>query len=157
MNGFDEMRWTFDPLQRGNANFNMHRLGATSNLYRNNFYGVMQDEINRADLPSDRIEAVWRLNDPEVVRRISNIFPPLSEAPYLLRDDGIPLASPLDEAQPAYLVQIPASQSALGAALAAWRFALRDALTTAFAHGYVATDFTAENAYILTRKLIATE
>jgi predicted GNAT superfamily acetyltransferase len=152
MNGFDEMRWTFDPLQRGNANFNMHRLGATSNLYHNNFYGVMQDEINNADLPSDRIEAVWLLNAPDVVQRLSNIFPPLPDAPYLLRDNGAPLPSPLDETQPAYLVQIPTSQSALGSSFPAWRFALRDALTTAFAHGYTTVDFTPANAYLLRKK-----
>src|SRR5688572_28867986 len=27
--GYREMRWTFDPLQRGNANFNLRLLGAT--------------------------------------------------------------------------------------------------------------------------------
>lgn len=154
LHGYDEMRWTFDPLQRGNANFNMHRLGATANLYHNNFYGVMQDEINHADLPSDRIEAVWRLNDDDVIRRLSNIFPPLPDAPYLLRDeDGVPRPAPLDERQSTYLVQIPPSQSALGDALGTWRYALREALTTAFAHGYVALDFTPQNAYLLRRNI----
>jgi predicted GNAT superfamily acetyltransferase len=154
MNGVDEMRWTFDPLQRGNANFNTHRLGATAAQYHNNFYGIMQDEINNADLPSDRIEAVWQLNDPAVELRLMNNFPPIPNAPYLLRDDGgSPLPSRLDETQPTYLVQIPPRQSTLGDRLPAWRFALRDALTTAFARGYTAVDFTPENAYVLRKKI----
>ncbi|MFN8560597.1 MAG: GNAT family N-acetyltransferase [Anaerolineae bacterium] len=65
-NGYDEIRWTFDPLQRGNAHFNLRRLGATAERYYVNFYGVMIDEINHANVPSDRVEAVWRLRDPRV-------------------------------------------------------------------------------------------
>jgi predicted GNAT superfamily acetyltransferase len=61
--GYEEIRWTFDPMQRGNAYFNFRKLGITSAQYHPNFYGQMQDDINRG-LPADRLEAVWSLNTP---------------------------------------------------------------------------------------------
>ncbi len=143
-NGFAEMRWTFDPLQRGNANFNLHRLGATlAPEYHVNFYGIMKDEINHAGVPSDRVEAIWNLREP----RVSTNAPP--DLPYLLANHGEPVSMPLDETQPAYLVQIPSH--ILPSDLLRWRLALREALTTAFACGYRAIDFTSDNAYLLLR------
>jgi predicted GNAT superfamily acetyltransferase len=153
-NGFDEIRWTFDPLQRGNANFNIHRLGATAENYLVDFYGMMVDEINHANIPSDRVEGVWRLNDPHVVALMKGIQPDeiIQDRPFLLRDRGLPEASSFNESASEYLVQIPGgSLSILPApdALLQWRIALRETLTYAFAQGYVAVDFTAANAYLL--------
>lgn len=59
-NGFTEMRWTFDPLQAGNAHFNLTLLGAYADTYHVDYYGDMDDAIN-SGLPSDRVEAVWDL------------------------------------------------------------------------------------------------
>lgn len=66
--GMDCIAWTFDPLQAGNARFNIHYLGCTSNQYMLNVYGDMQDELNQG-LPSDRLEATWGLREPAVVNR----------------------------------------------------------------------------------------
>lgn len=66
-NGYKQIRWTFDPLQRGNANFNMAILGATANVYHNNLYGNQLGNLN-AGLPTDRVEVMWQLEDPRVVR-----------------------------------------------------------------------------------------
>lgn len=155
-NGYDQIGWTFDPLQRGNANFNIHRLGATSNIYHENFYGIMQDEINHGDLPSDRIEALWNIRAPQVEARLAGAFPaePPSSVPYLLRDNGTPVLTPLDESLPATLVQIPRSLARLPDfdSLLAWRLALREAFVVAFAHGYHTIDFTPSNAYLLSRQ-----
>ncbi len=152
-NGFDEIHWTFDPLQRGNANFNIHRLGATAETYLVDFYGKMTDEINQANIPTDRVEGVWWLRDPRVVALMntipSNQVP--SNQPFLLRDRGLPEAIPFDAPLPEYLVQIPNSLSHLPTsdALLKWRVALRKTLAQAFAQGYVAVDFTKANAYLL--------
>ena len=155
-NGFDEIRWTFDPLQRGNANFNVHRLGATAENYLVDFYGTMADEINHADVPSDRVEGVWRLPDPRVVQLMLPTSPeePTPNRPFLLIDHGLPKAIALDESVPEYLVQIPRSLTHLPSsdALLTWRLTLRETLISAFAHGYIAVDFTGANAYLL-RKL----
>jgi predicted GNAT superfamily acetyltransferase len=149
-NGYGEIGWTFDPLQRGNANFNLHRLGAHVQSYQVNFYGVMQDEINHGEIPSDRLEAVWHLNDAAFEQDGHSETRML---PYLLMDEGLPKAAPIDTTQPEYLVQIPRNLTALPNtdALLTWRLALREAFTNAFDCGYVAVDFTDTNAYLLRR------
>ena len=55
--------WTYDPLQRVNAVFNMHRLGATCNSYYRNVYGTMHDTLN-AGSPSDRFQVDLALVQP---------------------------------------------------------------------------------------------
>ncbi len=151
-NGFDEMRWTFDPLQRGNANFNLNRLGAIANRYYENFYGVMEDEINSAASPSDRVEAIWRLRDPRLETHL-NASPPAAitgNIPALLSDQGQPVLSALDPTQARYQVQIPRRLSELPDPLV-WRLALREAFERAFANGYTAVSFSDDNAYLLER------
>ncbi len=65
--GYKQIRWTFDPLQRGNANFNMAILGATANVYHIDLYGNLLGNLN-AGLPTDRVEVMWQLEDPRVAR-----------------------------------------------------------------------------------------
>jgi predicted GNAT superfamily acetyltransferase len=151
-NGFDEIRWTFDPLQSGNAKFNLHLLGAAAARYYPNFYGVMADDINKSDLPSDRIEAVWRLRDPRVEQRLAGAAndEDTSSVPALLIDKGLPHLLDLDPAQPAYRAQIPRRLPQFETLLA-WRLALRSVLTNAFEQGYFAVDFTNASAYLLHR------
>jgi predicted GNAT superfamily acetyltransferase len=72
--GYTVMGWTFDPMQRGNANFNFHRLGTVASIYVVNHYGEMTDEIN-AGLASDRLEVAWNLDDERVLALAAN--PPL--------------------------------------------------------------------------------
>lgn len=61
----DWVTWTFDPLQRANAVFNIHRLGATCSTYLRNLYGEMTDMLN-AGGPSDRCQVDWWINSPRV-------------------------------------------------------------------------------------------
>jgi predicted GNAT superfamily acetyltransferase len=65
-NGVDEIRWTYDPLVRRNAYFNLVKLGARVVDYRPDFYGEMDDIINAGD-HSDRFEVSWRLTSPVVI------------------------------------------------------------------------------------------
>lgn len=58
--GIRLVTWTFDPLVRRNAWFNIARLGATPAEYLVDFYGPMADAINAGD-PSDRLLMVWDL------------------------------------------------------------------------------------------------
>lgn len=156
LRGYTVMGWTFDPLQRGNANFNLHRLGATARIYHADFYGIMQDEINRADLPSDRLEVRWDITsphreDPQKRKLVDTTKP---EFPLLLRNSGgSPVLAALDQNQPVYFAQIPTVLAALPdlQCLRDWRFALRDALSNAFAYGYTAVDFDTEYGYLLIR------
>ncbi len=58
-NGRTAMRWTFDPLQLGNAHLNLRSLGAVGVQYHANLYGPMGG-IN-GGLPSDRLVVEWQL------------------------------------------------------------------------------------------------
>ena len=62
--------WTYDPLLRTNAVFNIHRLGAVCNVYHPEFYGMMRDELN-AGTPSDRLQVDWWLASRRVEERIA--------------------------------------------------------------------------------------
>lgn len=80
--GYTEIRWTFDPMRRGNAYFNFCKLGVISTLYHQSFYGVMKDSINTG-LFTDRLEAVWSVSDMEQPNQ-----PNFSDAPFVVKFDG---------------------------------------------------------------------
>jgi len=63
--GIDLIEWTFDPLELGNARFNIELLGATVSAYARNEYGASFSHVPGA-LPSDRCVAGWRLNSERV-------------------------------------------------------------------------------------------
>ena len=56
--GSSVIAWAFDPLQAGNAHFNLARLGATAGRYIENMYGERTDALN-AGVPTDRLIAEW--------------------------------------------------------------------------------------------------
>ncbi len=149
--GYKTIAWSFDPLQRGNANFNLHLLKATASAYHVNFYGVMTDGIN-AGMPSDRMVAVWALEDEAVAAAESGMYAPGVESfpreAFLLTsdDDGTPHVQPPDSWTHEWLfAEIPYQISALkrdNLELAKnWQIAAREGLGGAFDHGYVAVDF----------------
>src|SRR5215469_10481855 len=53
------MSWTFDPLLRRNARFNISRLGAVGTEYLVDFYGEIADGVN--DPETDRLTVAWDL------------------------------------------------------------------------------------------------
>ena len=67
--GASHMTWTFDPLLRRNARFNITRLGAVVTEYVVNFYGEIADGVN--DPETDRLAVVWNLG-----KSLPNIVPP---------------------------------------------------------------------------------
>jgi predicted GNAT superfamily acetyltransferase len=60
--GAGRMVWTFDPLLRRNATFNISRLGAVGTDYLVDFYGQMTDGVN--DPETDRLAVTWDLRAP---------------------------------------------------------------------------------------------
>jgi predicted GNAT superfamily acetyltransferase len=54
--------WTFDPLVRRNAWFNIGVLGAVVHEYLVDFYGPIDDAINAGD-ESDRLLVAWAVGD----------------------------------------------------------------------------------------------
>lgn len=63
--GVSAVEWTFDPLVRRNAYFNVGKLAARPAEYLVNFYGGMHDAINGDD-DSDRLLVRWALGAPDV-------------------------------------------------------------------------------------------
>ncbi|MCY0859586.1 MAG: hypothetical protein OWQ54_04070 [Sulfolobaceae archaeon] len=67
--GFDRIKWTFDPLQSLNSYFNISKLGVIVREYHENYYGEMNDGINR-NLPTDRAVAEWYIKSRRVEMKI---------------------------------------------------------------------------------------
>lgn len=123
--GITRVRWTYDPARRANAVLNIHRLGATANIYHRDYYGQMEG-IN-AGMPSDRLLADWDLTRPA-------------------NRELIPVASVPIPADFARLVAEAPAQAL------SERLRLRDALEAAFADGlHIAGFDRTANAYLLAR------
>ncbi|MGW2939110.1 GNAT family N-acetyltransferase [Streptomyces sp. NPDC001156] len=160
--GIECVTWTFDPLIRRNAYFNLVKLGARATEYLPDFYGDMSDGINQGQ-HSDRLHLTWPLLAPHVIDLLDSVpsrrpAPPDTAAhaePRLVQGpDGGPQPHPTD-AQ-AQLCWIPADIEAVRrkdpAGAAHWRLALRTALTGALAEGYDIRTCTRSGHYLLTRR-----
>src|SRR5262249_19079167 len=64
--GIPAVRWTYDPLVRRNAYFNLHKLGAAAREYLPDFYGAMDDGTNTGDT-TDRLYVSWEPTSPAAV------------------------------------------------------------------------------------------
>jgi len=147
-NGWKQIRWSFDPLQRGNAHFNLHRLGATASEYHENFYGIMNDAIN-VNVPSDRLEAAWNLEDERVVRLAAGeplLSPalPAAQVALIIGAHGEPIRQNTNTGTGQFL-QIPSGMTEMGKSQPqradAWRSAVRESFQTLFSRGYTTVDF----------------
>jgi predicted GNAT superfamily acetyltransferase len=146
----DTIEWTFDPLVRRNAYFNLSKLGARVVAYEADFYGPMRDAINAGD-HTDRVLARWQLDAPAPSRSVGN-----GQAPEILRpdDDGRPVVS--SSSAPVLRAWIPSDSVELRErdpdAAASWREALRDSMGEAIEHGYTAVDMSRDGWYTLVRE-----
>jgi predicted GNAT superfamily acetyltransferase len=159
--GIDVVTWTFDPLVRRNAYFNMAKLGASVRAYHRDFYGSMSDGINSGD-DSDRVLVEWSLGDEAVVaasegRPLDLDLRTLEAqgAATLLREDveGAPLAGAgagrvLLAAVPEDIVALRARHPGMAGR---WRLALRDVFTRALEDGYLTVGMTRSGSYVFRR------
>ncbi|WP_248958902.1 GNAT family N-acetyltransferase [Sphaerisporangium perillae] len=154
--GLEVITWTYDPLVRRNAHFNLVKLGARPEEYLPSFYGAMEDAINSGD-ESDRLLAVWRLSEPRVLSAVRREpcrteIPP--DAVVGLGDrDGRPVTGRTDAAT--VLVAVPEDIEALRAkdpaAARDWRLAMRDVLGDLLGKGARVTGFHDRSCYIVER------
>ncbi|MGV9375731.1 GNAT family N-acetyltransferase [Nonomuraea sp. NPDC003707] len=158
--GLERITWTYDPLMRRNAHFNLAKLGARPREYLPCFYGVMDDAINQGD-ESDRLLAVWTLSDPrvEAVARLDALArpsdgPPPDAVVALADVGGRPVAGPVDAGT--VLVAVPADIAGLRGAdpgtAKAWRHAVRDVLGGLMAEGRAVTGFSGKSYYVVEKK-----
>ena len=160
--GYPTITWTFDPLECRNAYLNLRRLRARARTYLPDFYGSMQDALNR-DLPSDRLLAEWD-TEPAASSVPADASPEASLAGAAdqdqdlvafavdVRADGWPVPGAVrlrppgaDEPSPPRVrVPVPARiQDLKGTDLElarAWRMAVRHSLGGFLAAGYTAVD-----------------
>jgi predicted GNAT superfamily acetyltransferase len=159
--GIDRITWTYDPLLSRNAWLNITRLGAVCNIYYRDFYGSMQDDLNK-NLPSDRFQVDWWVNSSRVTHHLSRrCRPPLTLAHYLSGEVTIINPASLgiggwmepgeweqdrgEPPAPLLLVEIPEDFLSLKAdhpdLALHWREHTRQVFEALFQQGYLVTDF----------------
>jgi predicted GNAT superfamily acetyltransferase len=160
--GMNTIEWTFDPLVRRNAYFNLTKLGADADRYLVDFYGTMADSLNAGD-ESDRILVGWRLDSPKAEAAASSQAPE-PDVPRLIEGGASVLLAAAAEGKPApggepggriALCQVPediiAIRRADPALARSWRRLARQALLGALGSGYRVTACTRGGWYVLER------
>jgi predicted GNAT superfamily acetyltransferase len=159
--GYTVARWTFDPLQSLNSNFNLAKLGVIVREYKVNYYGEIRDSINRG-LGTDRARAEWLLDSERVRLKIAGKLRAMPAETILSAGGRVALDSRVEgdveepgEPElgldaPAILVALPRSISDLrdrDPGLAArWRQATRSVYTHYLSRGYMMIDFTRDSS-----------
>ena len=162
--GVRVIAWTYDPLIRRNAYFNLVKLGARPVEYLRNFYGVMEDVIN-GGTETDRMLVHWDLRSASVAEASSGRPLPASFAGERARGAVIALSAgeggrPTARLPVAggsgsrrFLVGVPADIEAMRrsepARAAEWRTALRDVLSPLLAGGSRVTGFDRSGWYVV--------
>ena len=142
--GITTIEWTFDPLIRRNAYFNLTRLGAEIVAFEPDLYGAMRDAVNSGE-KTDRAVVRWRLDRPPT-------SPPApAEADVILstgRADQ-PLVAQSDA--PALRAWVPEDYVRDRARLGDWRSAFRESVGTAIERGYKGVHMSRDGWYTLLR------
>jgi len=158
--------WTYDPLIRRNAYFNMVKLGARPVEYLRNFYGTMDDAIN-GGTETDRMLVHWDLRSDLAAaacagqgqaasfgaERESGAAVALSADRGGAPLDGLALDGPALGGAKTVLVAVPADIEAMRlsdpALAGAWRTALRVALSPLLDAGGRVTGFDKNGWYVV--------
>ena len=151
--GLDLITWTVNPLEGVNASLNFGKLGVICRTLLPNFYGEMEDELNKG-LPSDRFEVEWWINSQRVASRLAGGKDEVTLGG--LHDQGVILVNRIDADQnllfldrlpenDTLLLEVPVSlqqikAGSLGRAKE-WIDQTREFFVTAFNKGYVVTEF----------------
>ena len=159
--GVATVYWTFDPLVRRNAYFNLSKLGAEAVEYHVDFYGSMVDSINGDD-ETDRILVSWRLDSERVAAAATGSLPEADVES--LRDRGAQVALAADEA--GHPARYPASGDVILCEVPPdivglrhtrperareWRLALRETLGGALREGGIVRSMTRSGWYVVER------
>jgi predicted GNAT superfamily acetyltransferase len=152
--GLEAVAWAFDPLQVGNAAFNLGVLGATCRDYVEDMYGSRTDALN-AGLATDRLIAEWQTSGEP--GGLASPWPDPVELITFATDR--PRTGELPAGARRAHIEIPPNLSTLrgsGSLLREWQLAVRAAFEAALAEGFVAVGFTradpARPRYLLERR-----
>jgi predicted GNAT superfamily acetyltransferase len=131
-NGFATITWSFDPLVRRNAWFNMVKLGARVTNYYQNFYGELDDGINAGE-QSDRVLVRWQVlaaGEPQSLEVVTE------------RDGDVVIATPEN---------IESLRKTDKAEAQVWRAKQRATFEEAIGNGFSVRGLNAEYSYVLSR------
>ncbi|WP_107948781.1 GNAT family N-acetyltransferase [Lysinibacillus parviboronicapiens] len=146
-NGFQLVRWLFEPLEARMANLSFLKLNAISYQYKSDYYGPLHDDFNDG-LPSDRLAVEWWVERNHVDDCLDELEESAEEiVPWSLTVDGLPMLDRDGEFQrdqvfmrDAYLLAIPQYLQKMkveSPKLAEdWRYKVRTILTTLFEQQY---------------------
>lgn len=143
--GYDLVCWTFDPLMSLNGNLNIGKLGGIARSFIPNFYGNMEDSLNRGNY-TDRVVCEWWIKAGERTHNTaSETYNPLS----LVEN----LSSIMERKNP-FLLQIPEDYLGIKKEnperAKSLRMGYRDVFRKIFNGGYVLAGFDRRNsAYIV--------
>ena len=129
-NKYSSLSWTFDPLVRRNAKFNIVKLGVDISAYYPNFYGEMPDALNAGD-ESDRLMVSWStdIDEPKARELITQPKP-----------DDILIEIPED---------IVAIRTKNQSESMKWRRQVREQFMSAFEKNSKVVGFSANNEYVV--------
>jgi predicted GNAT superfamily acetyltransferase len=151
------VQWTFDPLVRRNAHFNLCKLGADVLSYHKNLYGSLNDGLNDGD-DSDRLLVEWDLSAPETPRAEehgADLVGPVALDWQTWNFRSRPDATATSADGSVRLVATPHDIESLRLhkpdLAKQWRQAVRAGLVSALAAGFEVTGFTDEGCYVLRR------
>ncbi len=173
--GLTRICWTFDPLVRRNAYFNLVKLGASATRYLPDFYGPLGG-LNAGDA-TDRLYVSWQLDSPAAIAAAAGQPVPVAPSgPRVLLgtthdrgladpaeapahdDEGAGGEEPVLRAEPLVgsgplLVAVPEDVEALRQrspeTAERWRYAVREALVGAFGSGFRSVGMTGSGRYVL--------
>ena len=131
-NGFATITWSFDPLVRRNAWFNMVKLGVSVTNYYQNFYGELDDGINAGE-QSDRVLVRWQVSaagEPQPLEVVTE------------HDGDVVIETPAD-------IELLRKSNKAEAQL--WRTRQRASFEEAMSNGYSVRGLNAEYSYVLSR------
>ena len=152
--GLAAVEWTFDPLVRRNAWFNVAKLGATVVGYEPNFYGSMADGVNAGE-ESDRCLVWWDIEAPAGRAEDEASLVRDGAAVALDDRDGSPVSLGVDTSAAVLLYRVPVDALALRRSdprgASAWRAALRATFGEAVRAGFVADGMTPTGCYVVRR------
>ena len=131
-NNFSSISWTFDPLVRRNAHFNLIVLGAKVVKYCQNYYGEINDAINSGD-QTDRLV---------VERQVEGFAVAPSASFCVAKDNDLIIQTAPD---------IVALRKTDGEAAARLRLEQRASFESAFANSFSVQGITHDGSFIMVR------
>lgn len=144
--GYSLISWTFDPIIARNAYFNFRKLGVIARNYHEDYYGPMNDSINKG-WPTDRVLCEWFI-EPALLKKIRSLGRSVPKDAHVVikaRGRGVEAVCEdwsVDLGAPSALVEIPADAVALKQRYPEeglrWREATRDVFEAYFGAGYAA-------------------